>query len=441
MPDTTSTPTDPNPPSRHLRAAFAAAVVADDVERARELLARHAELRAVLNQPAPELPFGAVPLLPVAQAGRRAMVDVFLEAGADINARSDWWAGGFGVLDSCPPDMAAFLIERGAVVDAHAAARLGMPDRLRELIAADPTLVHARGGDGQTPLHFAANVEIARLLLDHGADMDALDVDHESTPAQWMVRDRQEVARFLVGRGCRTDLLLAVALGDIERVSAFLDADPASIRTCVKDHWFPKRDPRAAGTIYVWTLGANRSAHAIAREFGHAAILELLMERSPAPLRLAVAFEIGDETMVRSLLAADPDLVRSLTDEDRPGLCDAAELNRPDSVRLMLEAGWPVDVRGRHGGTPLHWAAWHGNVGMVGEILRRDPPLELSDRDFHATPLGWAIHASVHGWHPDRGDYAGTVEALLRAGAKAPEHNDDGSDAVRAALARHVNSG
>lgn len=429
--------TDGTAPSPDARAALVAAVIADDVERARDLLARHADLRARLNLPAPELPFGTTLLLQLVQSERRPMVDVLLKAGADINVRSDWWAGSFGVLDLCVPAMAPFLIERGAVVDAHAAARHGMLDRLRERVAADPTVVHARGGDGQTPLHFAANVEVAAFLLDHGADIDALDVDHESTPAQWMVRDRQDVARFLVGRGCRVDLLLAAALGDIARVRALLDADPGAIRMSVRKRWFPRRDPRAADTIYTWTLGASKSAHAIAREFGHAAILDLLMERSPAPLRLAVAFEIGDPAMVRSLLAADPGLVRSLTDDDRPGLCDAAELNRPDSVRLMLEAGWPVDARGRHGGTPLHWAAWHGNTGMVREILRHGPPLETKDRDFDATPLGWAIHASVHGWHPDQGDYAGTVEALLGAGAKAPERDDGGSDAVRAALARH----
>lgn len=420
------------------RAALAAAVKGDDVGRARELLDRHPELRAQLNRPAPELPFGAVPLLPIVRSGHREMVELFLSAGADINARSDWWAGGFGVLDACEPVMAPFLIERGAIVDAHAASRLGMLDRLRELVSADPGLVHARGGDGQTPLHFASSVEVARFLLDHGADIDALDVDHESTPAQWMVRDRQEVARYLVERGCRTDLLLAAALGDLELVRRLLDADPASIRTRVTERCFPKRDPRAGGTIYIWTLGANKSAHAIAREFGHEAIVGLLMTRSPAPLRLAVAFELGDETLVRTLLADDPDLVRSLADEDRPGLADAAQGNRTGAVRLMLAAGWPVDARGRHGGTPLHWAAWHGNTAMVGEILRHDPPLEAKDHDFDATPLGWAIHASKHGWHPETGDYPGTVEALLRAGARPPDLADDpdASDAVRVVLRR-----
>ena len=81
--------------------------------------------------------------------------------------------------------------------------------KLAELIASDPDVAHTRGGDGQTPLHFASTVEIAGLLLDRGADIDALDVDHESTPAQYMLRveqkrhysqDRQDVARRLGAR-------------------------------------------------------------------------------------------------------------------------------------------------------------------------------------------------------------------------------------------------
>src|SRR5437867_12012412 len=108
------------------------------------------------------------------------MLDVLLAAGADINAKSRWWAGGFGLLHGASPELAAYAIERGAIVDVHAAARLGMLEKLQELIALDPGSVHARGGDGQTPLHFASTVETAAFLLDHGANIDALDVDHES---------------------------------------------------------------------------------------------------------------------------------------------------------------------------------------------------------------------------------------------------------------------
>ena len=31
----------------------------------------------------------------------------------------------------------------------------------------------------------------------------------------------------------------------------------------------------------------------------------------------------------------------------------------------MLGAGWPVNARGKHGATALHFAAWHGNLEMV----------------------------------------------------------------------------
>src|SRR4030095_5366330 len=96
--------------------------------------------------------------------------------------------------------------------------RLGMIEKLRELISADPALVHARGGDGQTPLHFASTVEIAGLLLDHGAAIDARAVDHQSTSAQYMARDRQDIARYLIQRGCGTDILMAAALGDSQLV-------------------------------------------------------------------------------------------------------------------------------------------------------------------------------------------------------------------------------
>ena len=99
----------------------------------------------------------------------KEMLDVLLAFGADLNAKSRWLAGGFGLLHSASTELAAYAIERGAIVDVHAAAQLSLLDRLRELVKADPELVHARGGDGQTPLHFAATVEIASYLLDHGA--------------------------------------------------------------------------------------------------------------------------------------------------------------------------------------------------------------------------------------------------------------------------------
>jgi ankyrin repeat protein len=413
---------------------------AGDVASVGHLLERHPELKSRIDDPAPGLAFGATALLEASRRGNREMIDVLLRAGANINARSHWWAGSFGILDhDHEPGFLSFLIERGALVDIHAAARLGMLDRLDELLSANPELVRARGGDGQTPLHFSKTVDVARYLLDRGADIDARDVDHESTAAQWMVRDRQDVARYLVSRGCATDILMAAALGDAALVRKHLDADPACIRTSVSERYFPKRDPRAGGSIYIWTLGASKTPHTVAREFGHEEVFQLLMARSPDGLRLALACELGEVALVKELLVNAPDLVSALSGDDARRLADVAQDNDTKAVRLMLSIGWPVDARGQHGGTALHWAAFHGNADMVREILQYDPPLELRDDDFDGTPLGWGIYGSVHGWHCRTGDYADAVEALLAAGARPLSSSAavEASEPVRTVLRRH----
>jgi hypothetical protein len=409
---------------------FKKAFTEDDAVSFASLLQQYPELKARIDEPV-----AAFDAPVITRVRSRRMLDVLLAAGADINAKSRWWAGGFGLLHGAAPELAAYAIERGAVVDIHAAARLGLFEKVRELISTDPALVHARGGDGQTPLHFASTLEIADYLLDHGADIDARDVDHESTPAQYMVRDRQEIARRLVGRGCKTDILMAAALGEFELVRQHLDSDPACLRMSVAEPYFPKQDPRSGGTIYIWTLGQNKNAHLIAREFDHQDIFLLLMERSSDGLKLALACELGDEAAFKALLSSQPNLVSTLSDDDRRKLAHAAQNNNTEAVRLMLSAGWPVGVRGKHGATALHWAAFHGNTEMAEVILRHKPPLELTDTDFHGPPLGWAIHGSEHGWHCQTGNYSGTVEALLGAGATLPE-KVAGSDAVKSVLRR-----
>jgi len=417
--------------------ALSRAVCSNSAAQVSEVLESHAELKSRLDEPLEGYAFGGTALLAAVHHGNREMVDLLLRAGADINARSRWWAGSFGVLDH-ESDLTSFLIERGAVVDAHAAARLGMLDRLDRLVSANPDLVRARGGDGQTPLHFASSIPIADYLLAHGADIDARDVDHESTPAQWMIRDRREIARHLVGRGCGTDILMAAALGDVPLVSAHLDKDPSAIRTSVSDEFFPRRDPRSGGCIYIWTLGSNKTAHIVARDFGRETVLALLMERTPPALKLALAWELGDTELASRTLAAHPTLLSELGNDERRRLPGAARNNNTTAVRLMLEAGWPVDTTDPQGATALHWACWHGNAEMTREILRRNPPLEVAEHEFHAKPLGWTIHGSLHGWHRKTGDYGATLQALLQAGAAHPDASEDfeGSDAVRDVLRR-----
>src|SRR5690242_8882605 len=64
------------------------------------------------------------------------------------------WADGFGA-DHIPPPIARYLIDNGAALSIHAAAAFGFTDHLADLLRGDPSLVHAKGGDGCIPLHFA----------------------------------------------------------------------------------------------------------------------------------------------------------------------------------------------------------------------------------------------------------------------------------------------
>jgi ankyrin repeat protein len=388
----------------------------DDARTLRDLIERYPQLKEAMKQL-----IGSFDSPLIISVESKAMLDALLEAGADINDRSRWWAGSFGILDTIDPELAPHAIGRGAIVTVHAAARLGMMDRLRELIEADPSLVHARGGDGQMPLHFAKTVEIAEFLLDKGAEIDARDIDHESTAAQWMIRERQEVARFLVKRGCRTDILMAAALGDLERVKKHLEEDPQSIWMSVSPKYFPMQNPRAGGTIYIWTLGHNQTPHLVARRFGHEEVFAFLMEQSPLELKLSQACELGDEETFKALLAGRKGKQEAVSIDEQRKLVDAAQNNNVRAVKLMLEAGWSINARGQHAGTALHWAAWHGNAELVREILRHKPPIEDAENDFRATPLGWATHGSENGWYCKSGDYAGVVELLCAAGAKLPE--------------------
>jgi hypothetical protein len=421
--------------------ALTAAIRDMDSVRVRELLARHAELRENIDTPLANYGFGVHAMFAAVQRGDRDMIDVLLANGADIHKRTEWWAGGFGLLDDCDPSMVDFLTGRGAKIDVFAASRLGMLAKLRELVDANPSLVFARGGDGQTPLHFASTVYVAEFLLERGAILDARDVDHESTPAQYMLRvdqkrhyphDRQYVARYLVSRGCETDILMAAALGDLDLVRRHLDDNPDSIRMRVSEEWFPKRDPRAGGTIYIWTLGHNRTAHTVARDFGHEEVYRLLVERTPAELKLAFACELGDEPTFREFLAKNPDAARTLTDEDRRKLPDAAQSGNIKAVQLMLEAGWPVDTPGDMGATALHWAGFHGNAEMARQILRFHPSLELKSREYPGTALAWTIFGSGNAWNRDTGDFVGAVRELLQAGSKIPPEAEslEPSDAV-----------
>jgi ankyrin repeat protein len=79
------------------------------------------------------------------------------------------------------------LLAADPKLDVFEAAAFGRTDRLRELLDEDPSRANEFGDDGFHPLGLACffgHVEAARLLLDRGADVNALSTnEHVQTAA------------------------------------------------------------------------------------------------------------------------------------------------------------------------------------------------------------------------------------------------------------------
>jgi hypothetical protein len=423
---------------------FLDALHGEDVERVRRLLDEHNDVRAVVNDPISDFDSR-----PVARAKKNLpLLDVLLAHGANLNLKSTWWAGGFGLLEyDCTPEQAEHLIARGAAVDVFAAAHLGRFERVRELVDRDPSLVHARGGDGKTPLHCARTVDIARYLIDRGADVNARDVDHESTPAQYLVRDAPEVTRLLIEFGGWFDIFIAVGLRDAALVERCLRDDPEALdhRTWHGKYTVAHNGRRAAtrdeiadrrGDFYRWVFGHNVSAIDAATQLGFIDMVELLLRHASPVQRLLAACATADRAAAEAVVGADPTVVARLTSDQSRLIVDKAHANDPAAVALMLDLGFDALARGVDGWEAIRWGAFHGNAEMVKQLLAHAAPIGVPDPTYGGTPLGQCLYGSLHGWERDKGDFAATVRLLLEAGerpdsADLPIGRDDVDEVLR----------
>ena len=168
------------------------------------------------------------PLCAVANKSNFGLAHLLLDLGADPNLKDEHWAGGYLPIDLADDEMTDLLISRGAVLNIHTAARLGRVDDVRRMIDQDADCVHVRGGAGQTALHRAKNVEICEILLNAGADIDAMDYQHKATPAQFSFNNLPKL-RYLIERGARYDLFAACALGNLDLAKAVLKQNPNAV--------------------------------------------------------------------------------------------------------------------------------------------------------------------------------------------------------------------
>ena len=145
------------------------------------------------------------------ERGNTARVEALLDAAPEaVHARNERGDSVLLTAAYCGrKDLFDRLVTRGAGVSLHEAAALGFVDRARALLDASPASVGVHSHDGWTPLHLAAffgHRELAQLLLDRGADVNARSKSERfaksNTPLHAAAANKQvEVARLLVERG------------------------------------------------------------------------------------------------------------------------------------------------------------------------------------------------------------------------------------------------
>ncbi len=362
---------------------FIDALRAIDPPRVRRVLEADPEVRASID--APVLDFGSPPIVWAASTLNEELIETLVEFGADIDARSAWENGPYSALHHAAagagpvrPRLAEKLLALGATLDLHSAAGLGRLDELAAMLDEAPERIAEPGPDGATPLHMAGTPEVAAFLLDRGAPIDQPCIDHLSTPAMWAVDGRRDVTRYLVDRGCRTDLWMAAALGDVELARRILAADPSAITV------EPGDDALGGGNIYIWRLQFATSPLEVARRDGFDDVYTVLREAAPPELLLLEAALYDRVEEVRALLAETP--ASSLpAHRVRQLLCRG-----PAVAGAVLDAGGDPDALNRNAQTALHDAAWRDDVDLIDLLLDRGADPRIRDGMHHSTPWGWA---------------------------------------------------
>jgi ankyrin repeat protein len=275
-----------------------------------------------------------------------------------------------GCFEEPPEDLSGHERSANGYAALHWAAYLGDAD-LTETLLADGAAVDdpirspgvANSDWGCTPLHVAAAagaVEVARVLLHHGADPDAQALNGV-TPLHRAIGHPQ-IVEVLLAAGADvetrsdlglTPLHLATAAGRVEATTLLVSAGA---------------DPSTADDFGLTPL------HEAARR-GHVAVVTELLEQGAGPdvpdyygsRPLHLAARQGKETVAEILLAAGADL-HAVNELGSTPLHEAVAAGRAPMLYLLVAHGGDPSARNAEGKTALELARWERSPELA--VLR-----------------------------------------------------------------------
>jgi len=384
----------------------------------------HAEVVALLLQYGAEVEYrdrnGDRALLRAAQNGHAEAVRLLLEAGAAPDSDDD--------PHSITPLMAAsryghaaaarLLLAAGAdprrldQSDAsalHNAALAGSTALVVLLLAAGAEPNPPGAAPYTTPLHYAVDddrPEIAFLLIEAGADLEARNSDGETALFRAAAFNRPTILAALLAAGADPD-----ARDDAGR-TPFLAAALPLARGAI--------DPEAAEAGAAARLLVERTAD-LDRAFAAALwgglpdLARRLLTRGAA---VDAVDEFGRSALAAAVLLPGIDTLEWLLAEgaaiERHGataLREAAAAGRLDALELLLAAGVPADARDEAGATALLHAAGEGQVEAVRLLLGSGADGQAVDAagrnaaDYMQLATGWfalqiATREASRAWRP-----------------------------------------
>jgi ankyrin repeat protein len=348
-------------------------------------------IRAGADPNASLTPSGDTALMMAARTGKVDSVRALVEAGASVNAKETWggttplmWA-----VSERHADAARLLIASGADVNArshYVAAANGRGFEGRTPIASRTDEKPEDFASGWlTPLMFAAregDVELTRMLVRAGADVDAAAGDGKTALALAIFNGNYEVASFLV------DSKADVNKADVQRFTPlFWAVDRRNMETAPNFPWMVTIDPMP---LIRKLLDAGANPNALVNNTPRARMREGSPRIVFATALMRAAFA-ADLELVTLLLdhGADPQIISK---DGETMLSAAAGLafihgyhrgkspeERLQVVKRFVSLGNDVNQPDDYGITPLMAAANDGNVPVIQYLIDAGADLGAHD--------------------------------------------------------------